>query len=176
MKRTLCAIIIASFYFACIAGPDSTTGLTKPAPQKTVKAGKFTFSYSIQGKNLNATVSAKTDGWISVGFNPKNVMQDANLIIGTIVNGKPLISDEFGDGMFSHKPDSAIGGTYSIISGDVKQDSGMTTMTFCIPLDSGDPKDVKLVPGQKVKMIFATGASGDIRKKHKDDAKATITL
>jgi hypothetical protein len=176
MRKTLCAIIIASFCFACIAGPDSTTGTIKPMTPKTVKAGKFIFSYSIEGKNLNATVCAKTDGWISVGFNPKNVMQDANIIIGTIINGKSLVSDEFGDGMFSHKPDSAIGGTNSIISGDVKQDSGMTTMRFCIPLDSGDPKDAKLVPGQKIKLIFATGASGDIRKKHKDDAKATITL
>jgi hypothetical protein len=176
MRKTLCAIIVAAFYFAGIAGQDSTISATKPAPQKTIKAGKFIFSYSIEGKNLNATVSAKTNGWISVGFNPKNVMQDANMIIGTIINGKPLVSDEFGDGMFSHKPDSAIGGAYSIISADVKQDSGMTTMTFCIPLDSGDPKDAKLVLGQKIKLIFATGASGDIRKKHKDVAKTTITL
>lgn len=173
-------MLFVSIYFNSIAEPDATIGATKLAPATsatTVKAGKFTFSYTIEGKNLHATVSAKTIGWISVGFNPKNVMQDANLIIGTIINGKPFISDEFGDGMFSHKPDTAIGGKFNVIAGDVKWDSGgTTTMSFTIPLDSGDPKDAKLVPGQKVKLIFATGASNDIRKKHKDDAAKTITL
>lgn len=169
-------MFLASFYFNGTAYPDSSAVAAKPTPMKTLKAGKFTFSYSVNGKNLVASVSTKTNGWISVGFNPKNVMQDANLIIGTIVNGKPLLSDEFGDGMFSHKPDTAIGGTYNILAGDVRKDSGITTMSFTIPLDSGDSKDVKLVPGQKVKLIFATGASADIRKKHKDDATITITL
>ncbi len=175
MRKTFCAMIVVFYYFACLAAPDSAVA-QKPAQPKTVKAGKFTFSYSINGKNLAASVSAKTNGWIAVGFNPKDVMKDANLVIGTILDGKPLLSDEFGDGTFSHKPDTALGGTYDVISGDVKQDSGVTTMTFTIPLESGDKKDCVLVPGQKVKLIFATGASNDIRKKHKSDATVTISL
>jgi hypothetical protein len=176
MKNLVFAIVAMAFCFNSAAAPDTTSAPAKPQAPKTVKAGKFTFSYSVNGKNLVASVSAKTDGWISVGFNPKNIMQDANFIMGTILNNKPLVSDEFGDGMYSHKPDTAIGGTGNIVAGDVRQDSSITTMTFTIPLDSGDPKDAKLVPGQKVKLIFASGASRDIRKKHKDDATITITL
>jgi hypothetical protein len=170
-------LFCASFYFNGIAAPDSTAVSQKPEQPKTVKAGKFTFSYVIEGKNLKGSVSVKTNGWVAIGFNPKNIMQDANIIIGTIIDGKPFLSDDFGDEMFSHRPDTSIGGTYNILAGDVKQDSGgTTTMSFTIPLDSGDPKDTKLVPGQKVKLIFSTGANFDIKKKHKDNAKATITL
>jgi hypothetical protein len=167
---------VLSFYFFAAATPDTTSTAPNQNAAKTVKAGKFTFSYTVAGKNLNAIISYPAIGWIAVGFNPKNVMQDANFIIGTIVNGKASLSDEFGDGMFSHVPDTTIGGANNIIAGDVKQDSGQTTMTFVIPLDSGDPKDSKLVPGQKVKLVFANGAANDIRKKHKYNAKTSITL
>jgi hypothetical protein len=176
MKRFLFALVIALFWFNVIAAPDSTAIAEKPVQLKTVKAGKFTFSYTIDGKNLKGSVSVKTNGWVAIGFNPKNVMKDANIIIGTLVDGKPFLSDDFGDELFSHRPDTSIGGTYNILAGDFRQESGIATMTFTIPLDSGDPKDAKLVPGQKVKLIFSTGATFDIKKKHKSDASTTITL
>jgi hypothetical protein len=181
MKHFLIAVLIAIFQSFPVAAADSAIASggappSKPAPSKTVKAGKFTFSYAIDGANLHGTVSVKTAGWIAVGFNPRSVMLGANIIIGTIQDGKPLLSDDFGDEMFSHKPDTLLGGAYNITDGSVKQDSGVTTMSFTIPLDSGDPRDGKLVPGEKVKLIFSTGASFDIKKKHKDQAKTTITL
>jgi hypothetical protein len=175
-RQILWIIGVLSFYFFASATPDTTSAAPKQNAAKTVKAGKFTFSYTVAGKNLSATLSYPANGWVAVGFNPKNVMQDANFIMGTIVNGKAILSDEFGDGMFSHVADTAVGGASNIISGDVRQDSGVTTMTFVIPLDSGDPKDSKLTPGQKIKLIFANGTTNDIRKKHKNDAKITITL
>jgi hypothetical protein len=170
------ALVMCFSAFTASAAPDSLITKSKDTTLKTVTAGKFTFSYKIDGKNLVAIVSCKTKGWIAVGFNPKNIMQNANLIMGSVVDGSALLSDEFGDGMYSHKPDTVIGGKNNIIAGDCTQANGVTTLSFTIPLDSGDPKDTKLVPGSKVKLLFATGATNDIRKKHNNDATATITL
>lgn len=170
---TASAVFVAAFL---AAGQDSAAVKSNEAAMKTVTAGKFTFAYKIEGPNLVATVSCKTQGWIAVGFNPKNIMQGANFIMGSVVDGKAIVSDQFGDDMYSHKPDTAIGGKNNIIAGDCTQANGVTTLSFTIPLDSGDPKDGKLAPGAKVKLIFATGATNDIRKKHKDDDTKTITL
>jgi hypothetical protein len=170
------AVVMCFSAFAASPAQDSLTNRSKDTTFKTVTAGKFTFAYKIEGPNLVAKVSCKTQGWIAVGFNPKNVMQGANLIMGSVVDGKALLSDEFGTDMYSHKPDTAIGGKNNIISGDCTQANGVTTLSFAIPLDSGDPKDTKLVPGSKVKLIFATGATNDIRKKHNNDATTTIKL
>jgi hypothetical protein len=103
-------------------------------------------------------------------------MKDANVIIGTIADGKSIISDEYGVDVYVHKADTAIGGTYNIISGSVVQENDMTTMNFTIPLDSKDSKDQKLEKGKTVKVIFSAGGSNDTKKKHVDDAKTTITL
>ena len=175
LQRGAVAAAIVCIFAVFTFAQDSATA-SKPPAMKTVTTGKFAFNYRIDGANLVATVSCKTKGWIAVGFNPKNVMQNANLILGTVIDGKPVVSDEFGDGMFSHAPDTTIGGKNNIIAGDCTQANGVTTLSFTIPLDSGDPKDTKLAPGSKVKLIFATGATSDIKKKHKDDATTTITL
>ena len=176
IKQFLALSLSVSICAGAVAITDTASAANGKATAKTVTAGKFTFSYTIEGKNLSATVSYPAIGWIAVGFNPKTVMKGANFIIGSVDSGKAVVSDEFGDGMFSHAPDTVLGGKNDIISGDCKQANGVTTLSFTIPLDSGDDKDVKLAAGQKVKLIFAFGASKDTRKKHKDTAKALITL
>jgi hypothetical protein len=179
MRSKECLFIVLVICFSAFtvnAEPDSLAAKSQDTTLKTVTAGKYTMTYQVDGKNLVATVSCQTKGWVAVGFGPKNVMQDANFIIGTVINGKAVVTDEFGDGMFSHRPDTALGGKNDIIAGDCKQANGVTTLSFTIPLDSGDPKDVALVPGQKVKVIFSTGETNDTGKKHKTTAKTVITL
>jgi hypothetical protein len=179
MKRfcllsTLIAFCASSAF--SIAATDSTAAKAPDVALKTVKAGNFSFSWKIDGANLVATVSCKTPGWVAVGFNPKNVMQDANMIVGTLVNGKADVSDQFGDGMFSHKPDTAIGGKNNILVGDFTQANGVSMLSFTIPLNSGDPKDCVLAAGATINVIFASGEVTDTKKKHKDDSKTIITL
>ncbi len=157
--------------------PSASPRTASPAnPGVTVQAGKFNCTYWTTDSTFSAKVWAKTNGWIAMGFAPKAIMLNANIIIGTIENGKPLISDDYGVELYAHKPDTLIGGKYDILSGDVKQENGITTMTFTIPLDSKDPKDTKLVKGQKIKVIFSCGSTNDIRKKHSNDASTSITL
>jgi hypothetical protein len=115
-------------------------------------------------------------GWIAVGFNPTSVMKQANMIVGYMNGTTGVVVDQYGDGMFSHKPDTALGGKNDIILSSVTRDSGTTTMSFTIPLDSGDKYDSKLVAGANVKLIFAAGKTDDITKKHSLQAKTTIKL
>jgi len=129
-------------------------------------AGAFSFSYTIKNNALSFTVSYPGDCWVAVGFNPGWVMKNANIVIGTIVNGASMVSDEFGDGMFSHKPDTLLKGTNDLISGTCSVQNNVTTLTFSIPLNSGDKKDCLLESGKTVKLIFAAGQSTDKKKKH----------
>jgi len=170
MKKAIIAAMIAGFAFGAFAGDSTVT------QGKTISAGKFTFTYSSDGANLIASVSAPVAGWIAVGFNPTSVMKQANMIVGYMNGTTGVVVDQYGDGMFSHKPDTALGGKNDIILSSVTRDSGVTTMSFTIPLDSGDKYDSKLIAGEKVKLIFAAGKTDDIAKKHSMKATATIKL
>jgi|WetSurMetagenome_2_1015567.scaffolds.fasta_scaffold00110_34 hypothetical protein len=161
---------------AAAAAGDSATATAAESPFTSVKAGKFTLEYKITGADLQARVSYPTKGWLAVGFNPTSMMKNANIIMGALVDGKTVSSDEFGVSDVSHKPDTLIGGKDDIAAAECTQTGGVTTFAFTIPLDSGDPKDVKLAAGTKVKVILAAGATADFKKHHNDDEKTTITL
>jgi hypothetical protein len=143
---------------------------------KSVKSGNFIFSWKIENENLICTLSCETKGWLAVGFNPKKVMKDANIITGCILDNKPVIVDEFGNDVYSHSPDTVLGGKNNIIKSSFSFDNNIAKMFFCIPLNSGDSKDVELVKGEKITLIFATGNDMNTKKRHSKTSKTTITL
>jgi hypothetical protein len=168
-------ICLALFYGIVFCG-DSVSAIQEKSVFIEVKANKFLFSYKVDGENFVARVTYPTAGWVAVGFNPTKMMKGANFIIGSVVNGKTVISDEFGDSEDSHAPDTVHGGKYNVVNGSVTTDKGTTTMSFTIPLKSGDDKDAVLEKGKPIKLIFAAGKKPDQGTQHNALAKATITL
>lgn len=151
-----------------------------PAPgdaaTKTVTSGKFNFSYTIDGTNLVAKISCPSQGWVAVGFNPKIVMKNAFCVMGVLDNGKPVVSEEFGTGMFEHKPVLSLGGKSALVSSDVSAGNGIVALSFIMPLSTKDGMHADLAVGKKVKLMFASGGSGDLKKKHKKKAMISIIL
>ena len=174
--------IIASLAAICFtaygadAPKDSTPGNPGPASLKTVTAGKFVLSYKIDSSKLVAMVSYPDSGWVAVGFGAKSVMKNAHIIMGDIINGKPVVIESYGTGMFSHKPLNEIKGTATLIAGDCVYAHKETTLSFTIPLDNKGNKFAPLAPGQQIKVIFAHAQGADLTKKHSDKTSAKITL
>ena len=73
------------------------------APPKTA-AGKFSFTYKIDGTNLAGTLTYPTIGWVAVGFNPTRVMNNATIIIGAEVDGKASVGMSSVPGCFPINP------------------------------------------------------------------------
>jgi hypothetical protein len=172
-------LFLAFFYCAVFCGDSASQSgsIVKGKSEfKVVKAKQFTFSCKVDGENLVAQVSYPTTGWVAVGFNPKKMMKGAQFILGAFANGKAVLSDEFGDAEDSHAPDTTLGGKNNIIAGDVSIDNGTTTMSFTIPLISGDNKDAVLERGKPITVIFAAGKKPDLKTKHGALGFTTITL
>lgn len=179
MLRKSFAVLLS---VCCLSVFSADTTTQKSAPQEkatkftTVKAGKFVFSYAVDSVNLVAELSYPTTGYVAVGFNTTKMMKDGNFILATVVDGKPVLSDDYGVSEYSHKPDTEIGGKNNILSGDCSIKNGVMTMKFTIPLNSGDDKDVVLEKGKPIKVIFAAGKKPDLKSIHSDLGKTTITL
>jgi hypothetical protein len=171
-------VIVLFFAAAFCADSTATGGAAAPGKSEfsTAKAGKFAFFYKVDGQNLVGKVSYPTAGWVGVGFNPVKMMKGANFILGTLAEGKAVVSDEFGTSKTSHAPDTTVGGKNNIIEGNVTAENGVLTLSFTIALNSGDDKDVVLEKGKPIKVIFAAGKKPDIRKMHSDIESTTITL
>lgn len=144
--------------------------------EKTVEAGEFTLSWSVENENAVFTLKAPTEGWVAVGFHPERMMKDANLIIGYVENGTASVRDDFGDWYTSHSSDRSQGGSDDVTNVSGTENAGSTTISFTLPLDSGDQYDQPLVPGEKVDIIFAYGSSDDFTSLHESTEKTTVTF
>ena len=122
---------------------------------------------------LNAILSAQTTGWISVGFDPTVKMQDANFIIGYVKDRKIYVRDDYGTAPGGHQSDIKIGGKNNVMQQSGYEENGITEISFTIPLNSGDPRDKKLTPRQRYKIIFAFGTADSFSKVHTIEAEAT---
>lgn len=142
-----------------------------------VEAKKMTFSWKIDGDNLAVKVSAKTDGWVGVGFNPKKKMKDANYVLGYVKDGQTKLTDEFGTGSTTHKSDDSLGTTSDVTLVGGSEEGGVTTLEFVLPLNSGDKHDVAIDVNGDTVVLLAYGAGRDsFKSKHKFRTAVTVNL
>ncbi|OJF76218.1 MAG: hypothetical protein BKP49_08740 [Treponema sp. CETP13] len=147
------------------------------AEPTNLKTKDFDFSWEIQESNLIMTLSAPTTGWVSVGFEPTKMMKDADILLFSVdKDGIVSAEDDYGTSLFGHKNDVNLGGTnnITILSGSEK--NGTTTVSFSIPLSSGDVYDKQLVKGQMIKVLFASSSRDKFTSKHNKKASGNIQL
>lgn len=58
---------------------------------KSVSLADNLFTWSTDGINILGTVESKTKGWLAVGFNGNSMGTVTKIVIGTILEGKPLV-------------------------------------------------------------------------------------
>jgi DOMON domain len=136
----------------------------------------FTFKWKIVGDSLRCMLEAPTTGWLAVGFDPTDDMQDANFIIGYVDNGITYIRDDFGVTETMHSADLGLGGENNVRRVFGHEGSGSSEMRFTIPLNSGDIYDRVIIPGQEYRIIFAHGFNGadDFNSMHDEEEDTDI--
>ncbi len=145
---------------------------------KQVSAKEVEVRWKVDDEHLMFEISAPTTGWVSIGFNPSRVMKDADFIFGFVQGSEVVVTDQFGNGTFSHIRDTEMGGSNDIVEFDGSESSGRTRISFTIPIDSGDQYDSVLTPGQEHTVLIAYGPDGadNFGKKHIERAQVKLKL
>lgn len=167
---TLVLLFLSTFYLSAEES-DFNSG-----NYKSVEIKGIVFNWIIVDENINIILSAPTNGWLAVGFNPSRMMKDANILIGYIKNGDVFMEDHFGSGNTKHKSDIDLGGTDDITVTGGTETGDKTTLKFSIPLHSWDSNDRRLEQGGEYKVIFAYGKKDDFKSYHKLRTSLMITL
>ncbi len=139
-------------------------------------AKDWSFSWAFKGETIEFTVTAPTTGWISLGFNPTSRMKDADYILAYVENGKLHLSDEYGTGSTSHKSDVSLGGKESAKAVSFVEEAKRTTITFSLPLNSGDRYDTVFVKGETCNVLAAYATSKNLSSRHRKRDSVEITL
>ncbi len=129
--------------------------------QHKIEAKDITFSWTIQGDQIHVQLSAKTEGWAAVGFDPEDAMEGADIIIGMVKDGQVQIQDNYGDRKKGHAADEDLGGKNDVINPAGTEENGVTTISFTLPLNSGDKYDKPIPADGTGKVMLAYGAGKD---------------
>jgi len=158
---------------------DETAQTVAAMPSfQTVEDIGMTFSWAVDGDELEIELSGPTTGWIAVGFKPSRMMKDANILIGYVDGSGATMTDQFGTTMTAHRPDADLGGSEDVTVLSGEESDGTTTIRFRIPLDSGDEYDQPLAAGEEMRVILAYGENGadNTSAYHADRSGVDITL
>ena len=143
-----------------------TMVVTGPA-RSGYSGGEMEISWRNDDENLYMALRGETSGWLSIGFDPLEWMKDADMILGTVDDGKAVVSDEYSTGNYGpHEADTSFGGSYDILESGGSEADGHTIIEFKRRLDTGDEFDKALSPGQRVSIIWAMADSKSRSTKH----------
>ena len=134
--------------------PDSPDGA------RSVQQEGFLLSWTVEGDEAVITMSAPTTGWVAAGFQTEGAMKNAQIAMGWVDGGEFALRDDFGTDFTTHAPDTSLGGTDDLVPVSGTEEDGRTTIVFRMPLDSGDPNDRVLVPGEACRALIAYGNDG----------------
>ncbi len=154
-KKYLLSTILALLFLAMPLGAFAMDY------QHTLEVKNMTFSWAIEGDQIHVQLSAKTTGWVGIGFDPEKAMQGADIIIGAVKNGKYKVEDHYGDRKRGHKSDEKLGGTNNVLNASGSEDDGMTTISFTLPLKAEEKYDKEIKPEGMYRIMLAYGAGKD---------------
>ncbi len=182
MKYLIILILPLIFFIsACNTVSEEVLGVGNIDPPDSVgfystTAAGVTLQYRVDNDKLHCILSANTTGWVAVGFNPTNMMLDADFIIGYVQGSNAFVRDDWGTGTTTHASDTSLGGVDNVTVIGGSESNGITEIEFSIPLDSGDQYDQVLELEQTYTIILARGNTDDYSGYHTAADYSTISL
>jgi len=146
--------------------------LNEEGMQEIITENGIVMSWKVDGPSLIIRISARSEGWVAVGFEPTQAMKDANFIIAYMKDGTVYVRDDYGTERGKHAADTKLGGKNDVNAISGSEENGVTEITFSIPLDSGDVYDKPLSPGNEYYILLAYGKSDSFSAVHEIEAEA----
>ncbi len=189
-------VVAAAFFAGCAnqSGEETPEGgaaqvvTAEWTPDGEVSKGEYALKYeaprdefSVSWKNdaeyFYMAIEGKTEGWVAIGFDPAEWMKDADMVIGGVDGGEAYVRDAYSVERYGpHPPDPDLGGADDVVEFGGSEKDGRTVIEFKRNMATGDVWDKAFVPGQTVKMIWATSESDDSEMRHIIDGKGTLTF
>lgn len=124
-------------------------------------AGDMRLSYHGTADSLYFELSGPTKGWIALGFNDRDNIVGADLLMFCVRDGKVEFEDQYVERAGVHPADLSRGGKSNIRLLSAQEKNLRTHVRFSIPLQSGDARDFQHVWGESCYAILAWSVSDD---------------
>ncbi len=140
------------------------------------KKNGYRLYWRIKGSKIYFGLHSPKQGWVAVGLGAKKAMQDADIYIAYVKNGKTYISEEWGNTPFSHIPLKSMGIKPCIEKVAGTMSSKGTDIEFVRPLKVNE-KHVKSILNKQMTVIYAYSPSAkDFTTYHGPGSRGTTKI
>jgi hypothetical protein len=129
--------------------------------EKSVKIQGMQVQWYFQGGNVHINVTAPSTGWLAIGFNTRNDIIGANLIMAAVQHGQVRIEDQYVVRAGEHPLVSSLGGVSVVSNASGNEQNGRTSVSFTIPQHSQDRFHYNLTEATSIYIICAYSAEKD---------------
>ena len=126
-----------------------------PVPGKAIEVGGMKVQWEAVGDHWEFSLEAPTSGWLAIGFNHKNDIVGANLIMAAVINDRLIIEDQYVTGLGKHPEVSKLGAQPVAFAVSSKEKNGTTQIVIRIPQKKMDRFHYDLIKGQSIWLICA---------------------
>ncbi len=121
----------------------------------------MTVSWYFAEEFIHITATAPTRGWVAVGFNQRDDIVGANLVMGAVLSEEVKLEDHFVVRMGEHYPVEQLGGASAITDLHGVEEGAQTHLRFRLPIHAGDPYHFDLKSGASLYLIVAYSVDDD---------------
>jgi len=134
----------------------------------TFDTDRYELYYRIVGPDIYIAMRAQAIGWVALGLEPTNMMQDADMLFGWVDStSSPWVVDAYSTGRTGpHPEDTALGGTYDFLDYNATESGGWTTLEIKRKLVTGDTYDKDIQTNHTHSIIWAVSDADDFGTKH----------
>ena len=157
--------------------PDGVISVGEYSKNLTLSDGRYAVHWKNDAEDLYMALEGKTEGFVSIGFEPTQGMKDADMIMGWVSGGEATVLDLNSTGIYGpHPPDEDLGGRNDILEFGGFESDNRTLIEFKRKMDTGDLFDKSFKPGQTVKIIWSISGSDALAVRHNVRGISTLAL
>ncbi len=140
--------------------------------------GSYELSWSIEDDIIYIGMTAKTTGWVAIGFSPISLHKGSDIVSGWVDdNGTVNIIDCYFPDMYPpHPHDTSQNGTFDILSYNGSEQNGKTVIEFSRKLSTGDDLDNDILLNRSMEIMWSYGSTDIWNEKHEKAGYATINF
>ena len=160
-----------------VEGIDGTIDAGEYEFEASFAGGDFQLHWRLEGEDLRLAIRARTEGWVSLGIDPEERMEGADMILGWVEAGSPVVHDAYATGPTGpHPPDVGLGGTYDVSGYNGTEEDGWTTIELVRPLSTGDVYDKDIPLNGSLAILWAFGDSDEFDDLHSERGTGSIEV
>lgn len=179
MKTKLITLVWALTGALSILGAvdiDGVIAQNEYSNRQQLDGNNFVLYWQVEGDTIYFAIESTAKGWVSIGFEPKRVMANADMVFG-IVGTTVQAIDAYSTGQFGpHPADTDQGGTNNILAFAGKRTVQGVIFEFSRKLVTEDSKDKPIIPGKDLKLIWAWSNSLSFTAKHNRAGQVVINV